>query len=73
VEAITKLKRSDLLETAGPAGDDRWIVPPSDGWTWSVHNCPNCGAEVHLGMMSLRATCLCGWWWNDEEKRWVLP
>ncbi len=50
----------------------------STGWSGKIPNCPNCGGEVHVGIMSLKATCkgtqtsYCGWWWDDsaDGKRW---
>lgn len=36
--------------------------------------CPGCGSQVVVGIMSLRATCTCGWWWRDETPRgWNKP
>jgi hypothetical protein len=50
--------------------------PPPDntGLRWdNTPDCPNCGREIGVGIMSLRATCLCGWWWNDVDKVWNQP
>ncbi len=40
---------------------------------WDMQRCPSCFSDVPLGIMSLRATCYCGWWWNDVDKCWNEP
>ena len=32
---------------------------------WNAFECPWCGAEVPIGIMSLVARCDCGAWYND--------
>jgi hypothetical protein len=54
---------------------DKEIVGNDNGFGmfWDSHTCPNCSTEVGVGVMSLRAACPCGWWWNDVAKTWSAP
>ena len=41
-------------------------------WAGDPPPCPNCGAQNYVGIMSLAATCPCGYYWVDvrDGKGW---